>query len=134
ALPIVSTESSASSPGPAWQEAAADFVAARVELLSLEARKAAAAAALKGALAAFAVSCAMIAWLLLVAGLVGWIAAAAGWPWHFVALAAAVFHLALAGIAAVLLRRPGPPSFPLSRAELAKDHEWLRNLQDKPKH
>ncbi len=128
------TEADTPTSGPAWQEAAADFVSARMELLALEAREAANRAARKAAFAVFAVGCGMLSWLCFVAGVIGWIAAAGGGlPWHFVALGAAAFHLLLAGIAVALLRRPAASSFPLSRAELSKDREWLRTFQEKPR-
>ncbi len=115
------------------RESAVEFVSARLELLSLEARDAGQAAARKGVLAALAAGCAIMAWMALVAGIIGWIAAA-GAPWHFAALGAAVFHLLVAGIAAALLRRPSAASFPLTKSELIKDREWLLNLKDRPKH
>ena len=76
---------------------------------------------------------AVIAWMAAVAGLIGWVAAAGVMPWHFAALAAAGLHLLVAGIVFAMLRRPAPPAFPLSKAELFKDREWLLNLKDKPK-
>ena len=115
-----------------WREAAAEFVSARVELFALEAREAANRATRKVVLAAFAAGCAITFWLCLVAGVIGWIAAA-GHPWHTVALGTAAVHLVAGGIAAVALRRPGPPTFPLSRAELDKDRQWLSHPQDTPK-
>lgn len=107
-----------------WRESAVEFVSSRVELLSLEAKEAGKSVAVKAALAVFAVCCLLVAWLAVVAGLVGWIAAGTG-PWYFVALGAAAFHLLLAGIAAMILRRPAPPAFQHSKAELSKDREWL---------
>lgn len=115
-----------------WREAAAEFVSARLELFALEAKEASQGAARKAALTAFAAGCAATFWLCLVAGVIGWIAAA-GHAWHFVALAVAAFHLVAAFVAVVVLRRPGPPSFPLSRAELEKDRQWLSQTQETPK-
>ncbi len=118
---------------PSWRETAVEFVSARLELLVLEAREAGATAARRGVLVAFIGGCAMTAWLTGMAGLIGWIATSgSGVAWHWVALAAAVLHLLLAGIAALVLRRPVPPAFPIARAELSKDREWLLNLKDKP--
>jgi MFS family permease len=110
-----------------------EFVSARMELVALEAREAGSSAARRGVLLAFIGGCAMTAWLTGMAGLIGWIATSgSGIAWHWVALAAAALHLLLAGIAALILRRPSPPAFPISRAELSKDREWLLNLKDKP--
>lgn len=111
-----------------------EFVSARMELVALEAREAGVAAARKGVVAAFVAGCAMTAWLTGMAGLIGWVATSGnGIAWHWVALAAALLHLILAGIAVAVLRRPAPPAFPLVRAELSKDREWLLNLKDKPR-
>ena len=90
-------------------------------------------AARRGVMAAIIAGCAMTAWLAGVAGLIGWVAAAGEFPWHFAALGAAVLHLLVAGIVVALLRRPSPPMFSISKAELLKDREWLLNLKDKPK-
>jgi uncharacterized membrane protein YqjE len=117
-----------------WRESAVEFVSARIELVALEAREAGIATARKGVLLAFIAGCAMTAWLTGMAGLIGWVATSGnGIAWHWVALAAAVLHLILAGIAVAVLRRPAPPAFPLARAELSKDREWLLNLKDKPR-
>jgi uncharacterized membrane protein YqjE len=118
---------------PSWRESAVEFVSTRVELFSLEAKEAGKSVAVKAALAIFAACCLLVAWLVAVAGLVGWIAAGTG-PWYFVALGAAAFHLLLAGIAAMILRRPVPPAFQHSKAELSKDREWLlqKNKISKP--
>jgi hypothetical protein len=118
---------------PSWRESAVEFVSARMELVALEAREAGRAAARRGVILAFIGGCAMTAWLTGMAGLIGWVATSgAGIAWHWVALAAAALHLLLAGIAAMVLRRPASPAFPIARAELLKDREWLLNLKDKP--
>jgi MFS family permease len=119
--------------GTSWRESAVEFVSARMELLALESRLAAREAGRRGALLAIIAGCGMTAWLTAIAGLIGWVATAGdGIAWHWVALAAAVLHLILAGIAVMALRRPAPPVFPLVRAELSKDREWILNLKDKP--
>lgn len=116
-----------------WSESAAEFVSARVELLAVEAREAGQQAARRGVMAAVIAGCAMTAWLTGVAGLIGCIAASGKFPWHFAALGAAVLHLLIAGLIVLVLRRPSPPMFSISKSELLKDREWLRNLKDKPK-
>lgn len=104
-----------------------------MELLALETREAGHHAVKIGVMAAIIAGCAMIAWLTIVAGLIGWVAAAGKFPWHFVALGAAGLHLLVAGIVVVILRRPSSPMFSISKAELLKDREWLLNLKEKPK-
>ena len=113
---------------------AVEFVSARMELLALEAREARHQAAKCGVMAAIIAGCAMTAWFTGIAGLIGWVAAAGKFPWHFAALGAAVLHLIVAGIVVAMLRRPSSPMFSISKAELLKDREWLLNLKDKPKH
>lgn len=118
---------------PSWRESAVEFVSSRVELLSLEAKEAGASVARKVVYAVFGVCCLMVAWLAGVAGLIGWIAVAGG-PWYFVALGAAAFHVLLAVIAVLLLRRPVPPAFTHSKAELSKDREWLLQKNETSKY
>lgn len=119
---------------PTWRESIVEFVSARMELVALEAREAGRVAARRGVLLAFIGGCAMTAWLTGMAGLIGWIATSGqGIAWHWVALAAALLHLALAFIAVMVLRRPAPPAFPIARAELLKDREWLLHLKEQPK-
>jgi uncharacterized membrane protein YqjE len=115
------------------RESAVEFVSARMELLALETREAGHRAIKVGVMAAIVAGCAMIAWLAIVAGLIGWVAAAGKFAWHFAALGAALLHLLVAGIVVALLRRPSSPMFSISKAELLKDRAWLLNLKDKPK-
>ncbi|MCW1924663.1 phage holin family protein [Luteolibacter arcticus] len=119
-------------PASSWRKSAVEFVSARMELLALESREAGQQAARKGVMAGIVAGCAMTAWLAGVAGLIGWVAAAGDFPWHFVALGAAVLNLVIAGIIVAVLRRPTPPMFSISKAELLKDRQWLLNLKDKP--
>lgn len=122
-------------PPSSWRESAVEFVSARMDLFALEAKDASQSAARRVALIILICGCAVIAWMAVVAGLIGWIAASQGEvPWHFVAIGMAVFHLLLAGIAAAVLRRPAPPAFPLLKAELSKDREWLTQIKEAPKH
>jgi uncharacterized membrane protein YqjE len=111
---------------PTWREAVVEFISARAELFSLEAKEAGAFFGKKAVLAVVIAFCALVAWLAIVAGLIGWVASA-GVAWYFAALGAAALHLLVAGIAALLLRRPAPPAFSHTKAELAKDREWLLN-------
>lgn len=124
----------ANPPQPSLRKSAVEFVTARLELVALEARDAGRMAARRGLLLAFIAGCAMTAWLAGIAGLIGGIAASRlAIPWHLAALGVAVLHLLIAGVAAMVLRRPTPPAFPHARDELAKDREWLLNLKDRPK-
>ncbi|MCW1887820.1 phage holin family protein [Luteolibacter flavescens] len=113
------------------RESAVEFISARMELLALESREAGQQAAKRGAMAAIIAGCAMTAWFTGIAGLIGWVAAAGDFPWHFAAIGAAVLHLAIAGVIVALLRKPSAPLFSLSKEELLKDRQWLLNLKDK---
>jgi uncharacterized membrane protein YqjE len=114
---------------PSWREAAADFVSARVELIAFEAKEAKKHAAGKAVLVVIILACAVVAYLTILAGAIGWIAST-GAPWYFVTLGAALLHLLVAGIAVALLKRPLPPAFTHTKAELAKDREWLINKKN----
>ncbi|MEP4078282.1 phage holin family protein [Haloferula sp.] len=115
-----------------WAAAVSGFVTARLDLIKLEARDASEVAAKRGVLLAVILGCAFFVWLLGVAGIVGWISDSQSWPWYAVTLAAAGLHLLVAIIAVVLLKKPAPPSFPLTRAELSKDQAWLETLKKDP--
>lgn len=116
-----------------WIAAASSFISARLELIKLEARDASQGAAKRGALLAVILICTFLIWALTVAGLIGWISASQSWPWYAVTLVMAGLHLLVAIIAGVLLKKPAAPSFPLTRAELAKDQAWLETLKNDPK-
>ncbi|GAA5484404.1 phage holin family protein [Haloferula sargassicola] len=112
-----------------WKAVVHEFVDARLGLIKLEAREAGREAARRTAIAVVIAGAALAAWALTLAGVIGWIARSAGWPWFFVALGAAVLHLLIAGIGALLLRQ-GSALFPLTRSELSKDREWLQTLKN----
>jgi MFS family permease len=116
-----------------WRAAASDFLSSRFELIRLEARDAGQAAAKKGTLLAVILGCIFFVWLLVVAGLIGWISESQSWPWYAVTLVMAGLHLLVAIIAAVLIKKPAAPPFPLTRAELSKDQAWLETLKKDPK-
>ena len=115
--------------GGDWKAALAEFAEARLELVRLEARDAGRQTARRLALAVAGGIAGSSAWALLMAGLVGWTSAMTGWPWWVPALILGILHLFPAVVALVLLRRPGPPAFPITRSELQKDREWLHSLQ-----
>lgn len=129
--PMIDAPESEALHASSLRESAVEFVSARMELLALEAREAGQQAARRGAFIAIIAGCAMTAWLAGIAGLIGWVAAAGDFPWHFAAIGAAVLHLLIAGVVVALLRRPAPPMFSISKEELLKDRQWLLNLKDK---
>ena len=116
-----------------WMGAALSFISARIELIKLEARDAGQEAAKRGLLLVVILIGTFLFWLLGVAGLIGWISDSQSWSWYAVTLAVAGIHLLFVIIAAVLIKKPAPPSFPLTRAELSKDQAWLETLKNDPK-
>ncbi len=121
--------------GPDLKAAAASYIAARLELIRIEAAEAARLAGRRAILAGILAAFAAFAWALILAGLVGLAAsmlAAAGHdvPWHLVAIGLGIIHLLLAAIVGAILSRPGPQSFATTRVELEKDREWLANLRN----
>ena len=119
---------------PGLVDAAAAYLAARIELVRLETRAAARHAARRGLLAGLLAALAVFAWGLLLAGAVGVLAGrltAAGraLDWHWIALALGAAHLLAALVVAACLARPAPPSFQATRAELESDRQWLADLK-----
>ncbi|HSP43027.1 MAG TPA: phage holin family protein [Luteolibacter sp.] len=113
-----------------WLDSVALLVASRIALIQFEARASARHAALRVAKIAAAALCLLFAWILLVAGGIGLLAAATGWPWHWLAIITAVIHL-IATFALLARHKPGEPAFPLTRAEFEKDRQWLETLKKK---
>ena len=112
-----------------WVEAVACLISSRIALIQLEARLSARRAAMRAAKIVAAALCVLFTWILLVAGGIGAVAAATQWPWHWLAIAAALLHL-VAALACIHRGKPqeGAP-FPLTRAEFEKDRQWLETLK-----
>ncbi len=122
----------ADDPPDDWKSLAAEFVQARLELIRHEAREAGRQAARRAATAVVIAGCAVLFWMLTVAGLIGLVAASRpDWAWWQITLAAGGLHLLVALACLLTLRRPGRPAFPLTRSELAKDQAWLETLKHK---
>lgn len=117
-----------------WKRALVEFISARVDLISLEARSFGQIVARKVIAAAAALFFVAFLWPLLLVGLIGWISEASGMAWYWVTLLVALAHLIAAGIAVMALRRPLLMAlFSLTRNELTKDREWLRTLKNRRK-
>lgn len=112
-----------------WVDSIAEFLSARAELIRFEARDAGRHAARSGVLAAVAILGIGLFWLLLLAGLIGLLAASSALAWYHYTLIAALLHLAAVVTAVILLKKPAPPTFPYTRRELEKDREWLNQLR-----
>lgn len=113
--------------------AATSFISARIELIKLEARDAGQEAGKRVVLLVVILIGTFLFWLLGVAGLIGWISDSQSWSWYAVTFAVAGIHLLFVIIAALLIKKPAAPPFPLTRAELSKDQAWLETLKNDPK-
>lgn len=113
-----------------WTQALLGLIASRVTLIRLEAKEAAAAGARRAILLGLALGGLFFGWLLFLAGIVACIAAAAGWPWHWVALGAAGLHFIVSAIFIMIVKSGGKPTFTHTRNEFQKDREWIENFQD----
>ncbi len=115
-----------------WKATLAEFVDARLDLIRLEARDAGREAARRAAIVIVITGASLAAWFMGIAGLIGWIAGATGWPWYFVALGGTALHFLIAVIGALFLKK-GTTLFPITRSELSKDREWLQTIKDEGK-
>jgi MFS family permease len=116
-----------------WREALMALIASRIALIQFEARDTARQRARRVLSIIVAAICLFFTWALLVAGGIAAIAAVAGWPWHWLALAAALLHLLMALFLTSGSAKASAPAFPLTRAEFQKDREWIENFHKKPK-
>jgi len=112
-----------------WRVAVADLLSARVELIRLEAKQAAEQGAQKAVAVAILAISAAFTWALVLAGLIPLISEVSGIRWPLIALMSAGLHLFLALLMVARLRRPGTPTFPITRDEFQRDREWFKNLQ-----
>ena len=112
-----------------WQDAMLALFSSRIALMRLEAKDAAKGATRRIASLVIMILCAFFTWALLLAGGIAGIAAASGWPWYGLALAAAAVHLIVAAILAGIAKAPANPAFPVTRAEFEKDREWIEKLK-----
>lgn len=117
--------------------AVSEFIAAKLELASIEAKEAAEFTAKKAVHGVICALCGFFAWLLLLAGLVGLLAKGVDsllngkveWlaGWVVVVILLGILH---GIIALVFLKRlkqkPDAPLFELSRQELENDKRWLQ--------
>lgn len=128
--PETAAEPPTAAAGPVdWSEALGTLISSRIALIQLESRAASRQARQLAAVIAGAAVAACFTWALVLAGGIAALAAATGWPWYWLALAAAAGH---ALVAAVCLRLAGAaraPAFPITRAEFQKDREWLDTLK-----
>ncbi len=112
-----------------WLSAVTEFTATRLELIQIEAQELGQATARKTANAIVLVVFSIVAWLCLIAGLIGALHHFTDWPWWSGALIFALVHALIAWRFVVRLKRPSAPAFPLTRAEFKKDQLWMQSLK-----
>jgi hypothetical protein len=125
-------------PGPApvevpdsWHEALFKLIGARLALIRIEGAEAGSGVARRLAAAAIACVLALFLWALFLAGGIGLLAHLTSWNWFWIALAAGGLHAAVILRLAMIVRKPSPAAFPITRAELEKDLEWIETLKKK---
>ena len=112
-----------------WREALLTLIASRVSLIQLESKQAAKDGASRLLRLIALVICLFFFWALALAGGIAAIAAATGKPWFWIAMIAAVIHLAAAILLALSAKGRSASAFPVTRAEFQKDREWIENFQ-----
>jgi MFS family permease len=116
-----------------WREALMALISSRIALIQFEARETARQRAKRVVGVIVAAICLFFTWALLLAGGIAAISSVSGWPWHWLAIGAALIHLLAALFLTGGSAKPAAPAFPLTRAEFQKDREWIENFQKKPK-
>jgi hypothetical protein len=106
----------------------AEFIASRSALFARESKTALAQLIVIGACLVAAVMFFALGYLFLVGSAVVAIAHLVAVSWIWVALAAAGLHFVLAIICLIVARSRLTPPYPELIAELKKDREWLKNL------
>lgn len=112
-----------------WREALLNLIASRVSLIQLESRQAAKDGASRLTRLIAVVICAFFFWALALTGGIAAIAQATGTAWFWIAMIAAVIHLAAAVLLAASAKGRSAPAFSVTRAEFQKDREWIENFQ-----
>lgn len=113
-----------------WKEAIPCLVASRIAIIKAESGDVVGSVVGKIVLLAVAAFCLVLVWLLVVAGVIGAIAAATSWKWYHVAFAEAGVHALVALVAFLIARsKTTGPAFPITRSEFEKDREWLDQLK-----
>ena len=119
------------------KKAMSGFIAARMELIGIEAKEAAGFAAKKATHGVILAICGFFIWCLVLTALTGILAPVASgylegsvdWlpGWCAVLLVLALLHTVVALVCVIRLRKkPTDPLFALSRQELENDKQWLK--------
>ncbi len=112
-----------------WKEAIGGLIASRFGIFQIEGKEAAGSYAKRLICLVGVAICAFFAWCLLLAGVIALIADNTGWSWYWLAIGAALLHLLVAIVCAVIAKGAEGNFFQVTRAELEKDIEWLQTFQ-----
>ncbi|MEY3395400.1 MAG: hypothetical protein RL346_1636 [Verrucomicrobiota bacterium] len=116
-----------------WIEAIPALISSRFGIFRYEAQQAISSMVSRSVLIAIGALFFLCAWVLLVAGGVGWVSARYEWPWYQVALGASGVHFILAVMVSMIMRAVKRPcAFPLTCQEFEKDRQWLNQLKHPP--
>lgn len=108
------------------------LISARLAIISAEAKIAAETTVKKVILAAVAAITGLLFWIILMAGLIGFIPTLyTCLAWYHVALIIAGLHLFVVLVAILLLKKKTPPPFSHTRTEFEKDRQWLSKTKQK---
>jgi len=108
------------------------YLAARAELLRLEAGEAGRELAKRTVLLFVAAIYMVLFYVMLWIGLVGLAEMLRPGSWPIAAFACAVFHLLIAIIMLVLAKRPVRPIFSETIHQIKEDEKWLRSMREPP--
>ncbi len=122
-------EEAAENSKPPWIESFFDLVGARIELVQLEAKQLAAQNIGRIVMIVAAALAACVAWLLLMASIIGILTAFTPLAWYWSSLVMACIHLLATAALLRAARSPAAPAFELTRSEFTKDREWFQNFQ-----
>ena len=120
-------------PPASWVSAIMELLATRVSLMEIEGCEAAKSSAKKLFLIIAATIAASLTWVLLVAALIGLVCHFSKMEWFWVTGITALLHGIGAGLMLRSAKPSGAPSFPLTRAEFAKDRLWIESLSQNTK-
>ena len=112
-----------------WKEAFSVLISSKIGIFKAEAKEVAAVAIVKIVLLSVAAFFLLIAWMLVNAAVVGVIAQNTPWEWYHALFGLAGGHCLVALVLFLIARTKSADPFPVTRAELEKDREWLENLK-----
>jgi len=111
--------------------ALAEFFESRFALVAQESKAAAVQLLILAGCLIFALLLCALGYVFFITGVVVGLAHLAGISWPWIALAAAAVHFIIAAVLLLVARsRITKPLFRNTRAELKKDREWLKNLDE----